>query len=90
MFNKSRTEKQLLYSEVERLKKMNGKLADENRRLREGLVDIERYRKKYKELVSAIEMIKSGYRDKLCLFDDITPLYNFLKNKITHKTLSHV
>ncbi len=75
MFNKSRTEKQLLYSEVERLKKMNGKLADENRRLREGLVDIERYRKKYKELVSAIEMIKNGYRDKLCLFDDISMKY---------------
>ncbi len=34
MFNKSRTEKQLLYSEIERLKKINSKLADENRRLR--------------------------------------------------------
>ena len=75
MFNKSRTEKQLLYSEVERLKKMNGKLADENRRLREGLVDIERYRKKYKELVNSIEMIKNGYRDKLCLFNDISMNY---------------
>ena len=49
MFNKSRTEKQLLYSEVERLKKMNGKLEDENRRLREGMKDLEQFRKKYKE-----------------------------------------
>ena len=75
MFNKSRTEKQLLYSEVERLKKMNGKLADENRRLKEGLVDIERYREKYKELVSSIGMIKNRYRDKLKTFDGMEALY---------------
>lgn len=43
MFNKSRTEKQLLYSEVERLKKINKKLADENRRLRENSERIEQY-----------------------------------------------
>ena len=56
MFNKIRTEKQLLYSEVERLKKMNGKLEDENRRLREGMKDIEQFRQKYKELISSIGM----------------------------------
>ena len=61
MFNKIRTEKQLLYSEVERLKKMNGKLEDENRRLREGMKDIEQFRQKYKELISSIGMIKNRY-----------------------------
>ena len=56
MFNKIRTEKQLLYSEVERLKKMNGKLEDENRRLREGMKDIEQFRQKpnrWRKAVSA-------------------------------------
>ena len=75
MFNKSRTEKQLLYSEVERLKKMNGKLEDENRRLREGMKVIEQFRQKYKELISSIGMIKNRYRDKLKTFDGMEALY---------------
>lgn len=56
MFNKSRTEKQLLYGEVERLKKINRKLEDENRRLREGVEDIEKYWEKYKKLIESVEL----------------------------------
>lgn len=75
MLNKGRTEKQLLYSEVERLKKINRKLKDENRRLREGIEDIEKYREKYKELIGSIEMIKKQYAEKLKVFDGIEELY---------------
>lgn len=75
MFNKSRTEKQLLYSEVERLKKINSKLADENRRLRSSMEDIEKYREKYNKIVQSMEMIKKQYTEKLKVFDGIEALY---------------
>lgn len=75
MFNKSRTEKQLLYSEVERLKKINGKLADENRRLGSSMEEIEKYREKYKETLQSMEMMKKQYAEKLKIFDGIEALY---------------
>lgn len=82
MFNKSRTEKQLLYSEVERLKKINQKLADENRRLREGMGDIEKYREKYNKIIQSMEMIKKQYTEKLKVFDGIEVLYRKEYRKI--------
>lgn len=82
MFNKSRTEKQLLYGEVERLKKINSKLADENRRLREGLGDIEKYREKYNKIIQSMEMIKKQYTEKLKVFDGIEALYRKEYRKI--------
>ena len=36
---------------------------------------------------SELVIERDGFK---CLVKYITPLYNFLKNKITHKTLSHV
>ncbi len=75
MFNKDKTEKQLLYGEIERLRKVNRKLADENRRLREGLVNIERYREKYTELIQSAEKIQKRYRAELKAFDGIGDLY---------------
>lgn len=75
MFNKSRTEKQLLYSEIERLKKINSKLADENRRLRSSMGDIEKYREKYSQIVQSMEMIKKQYAEKLKDFNGIEALY---------------
>lgn len=75
MFNKSRTEKQLLYGEVERLKKINGKLEDENRRLRSSMEEIEKYREKYNKIIQSMEMIKKQYTEKLKVFDGIEALY---------------
>ncbi len=82
MFNKNRTEKQLLYSEVERLKKINSKLADENRRLRSSMGDIEKYREKYSQIVQSMEMIKKQYTEKLKVFDGIEVLYRKEYRKI--------
>ena len=82
MFHKSRTEKQLLYSEVERLKKINQKLADGNRRLRSSMEDIEKYREKYDEIVQSMEMIKKKYTEKLKVFNGIEALYRKEYRKI--------
>ena len=75
MLNKGRTEKQLLYSEVERLKKINRKLEDENRRLRENSEKIEEYRKEYETLMKSVEDMQKRYGEKLKMFDGLSVIY---------------
>lgn len=75
MFNKRKAERELLYAEINRLKKINEKLEDKNRCLREGIRDIEKYREKYKELIGSVEVIKKSYRDKLNTFEGMSVLY---------------
>ncbi len=58
-----------------RLKKINEKLEDENRCLREGIRDIEKYREKYSQIVQSMEMIKKQYAEKLKDFNGIEALY---------------
>ena len=52
---KDKTEKQLLYREVERLRKINRKPEDENRCLRENSEKTERYRKESGKLKKQTE-----------------------------------
>ena len=75
MFNKRKAERELLYAEINRLKKINSKLADENRRLRSSMGDIEKYREKYSQIVQSMEMIKKQYAEKLKDFNGIEALY---------------
>ena len=53
--------------------------------------------KSYKALGYVNDLIQNGIDDPIAFYkqeifelNKKTPLYNFLKNKITHKTLSHV
>ncbi len=61
---KDKTEKQLLYREVERLRKINRKPEDENRCLRENSEKTERYRKEYETLMKSVENMQKRYGEK--------------------------
>ena len=55
---KRKAERELLYAEINRLKMINKKLEDENRRLRENSEKIEEYRKEYEQLIQSIERMQ--------------------------------
>lgn len=75
MFNKRKAERELLYAEINRLKKINEKLEDENKCLRRGMEDIEKYRDKYKDLIESLEIMKKRYEKQLDAFDRLHNVY---------------
>ncbi len=79
LFNMNKAERELLYGEINRLKKVNKKLEDENRRLRGGLEDIERYREKYKEMIESVEGVQKRYKDELKSFGGLRELYRTVR-----------
>lgn len=61
MFHRDKEEKALLHAEIERLKKANWKLEDENMRLRENKETAVRYRMEYEKLAGNMRNLKSRY-----------------------------
>ncbi len=84
--NKDKTEKQLLYREVERLRKINRKLEDENRRLRENSEKIERCRKEYETLMKSVENMQKRYGEKLKMFDGLSVIYRKESGRLKKQT----
>lgn len=86
MFNKKKTEMDLLYSEIIRLNKQNKKLMEENKQLRGVLGEVEKYREEYKSLSNDMKRIKEQYQEKIQKFDKIQSLfvdeYNTIKGRI--------
>lgn len=84
--NKDKTEKQLLYREVERLRKINRKLEDENRCLRENSEKTERYRKEYETLMKSVENMQKRYGEKWKMFDGLSVIYRKESGKLKKQT----
>ena len=75
MFQKEKTEKKLLYNEINRLEKLVCRLEEENKCLRGGLEDIEKHREKYKELIAFVEGIREKYKEGLSAFEGLGAVY---------------
>ena len=81
----NKAERNLLYGEISRLKKINKKLADENRRLHGTLDEIENYRDKYKELIESVEKVKKKYEKQAKSFNEIDKMYRKELGKVKNE-----
>jgi len=86
MFNKNKEEKELLYAEISRLKKVNRKLEDENTRLRENSEMIGRYRMEYEKLIKEMKSLKSKYEKYAGLITKAEKNYKREYDRLAQKT----
>lgn len=75
MFNKKKTETDLLYSEISRLKKQNKKIMLENKLLHEMASEFEGYQQQYQSALKEIAQIKTRYLTNIKQFENMQRLF---------------
>ena len=85
MFNKNKEEKELLYAGINRLKRTNRKLEDENRRLKENTEMIGHYRTEYEKLVNDMKDLKSRYEKCIGMAEKVEKDYGKEYQRLAQK-----
>ena len=75
MINKNKAERELLYAELSRIKKINRRLEDENRCLRENSEKIKEYRREYETLIDHMKNVEKKYKKHIALVADVEKAY---------------